>query len=504
MTASQAGPQGIAVRPALVETHSALLIFVGDRVYKLKKPVDFGFLDFRTRAARTAACEAEVALNSRLSPDVYLGVAELRDPGGELSETLVVMRRMPEERRLSTLVEADPESPEPADALTALARLMATFHTRCATSPEITASADPMALHRLWTESIELLQRYTGSVLDAAEVDRIEQLALSYLDGREPLLRLRQQRGLIRDGHGDLLADDIFILDDGPRVLDCLEFNPRLRACDVLSDVAFLAMDLERLGAPEAARHFLDGYAHFSGEQHPRSLEDHYVAYRAGVRSKVSCLRWEQGDEESGAAARRFSALTLAHLIRGQVPLVLVGGLPGTGKSTVAAGLSETGDRPWTLLRSDVIRKELAGLDPAQPAAAGYGAGLYQPHLRRQVYAEVLRRAEVALGLGQGVIIDATFADPDDRAAAQRVAAKTRSTLVELECTASPGAAMQRLTERGRDHADPSDADEEIFRSMALEHAPWPSARPIDTAGSVSTSVAAARNAVATALGETG
>ncbi len=487
--------------PKLVETHSALLIFIGDRVYKLKKAVDLGFLDFRTPAARRSACQAEVELNRRLAPDAYLGVADVHDPSGEVCESLVVMRRMPEHRRLSTLVTTEPGSAELADALTALARLMADFHSRCATSSQIAAYGDPEAIRRLWRDNILTLRRFTGDVLAGAEVDRIEALAMAYLDGREPLLRRRQQQGRIRDGHGDLLADDIFILDDGPRVLDCLEFDPRLRFGDVLNDVAFLAMDLEQLGAPDAARTFLDSYAGFSGEHHPRSLEDHYIAYRAGVRSKVSCLRWSQGEEAAASAARAFSALAARHLTRGQVPLVLVGGLPGTGKSTVAAGLSQTPEgMAWTLLRSDVVRKELAGMDPSERAPAAYGAGLYQPQLRRRVYAQLFERAEIALGLGQGVILDATFSDDADRTAARRLAAKMHSPLVELECRAPAGAVVDRLAPRAGRHRDPSDADPEIFRAMARQATPWPAARGIDTSGTIPAGVAAARAAVMSTL----
>lgn len=487
--------------PKLLETHTALLIFIGDRVYKLKKSVDFGFLDFRTPTARRSACRAEVELNSRLAPEAYLGVADVHDPGGELCESLVVMRRMPEHRRLSTLVTADPGSAEVAAAMSALGRLMARFHSRCATSSEIAAYADPEALRRLWRDNVTTLRRFTGDVLDGIEVDRMEELSKTYLDGRAPLLHRRQQQGLIRDGHGDLLADDIFILDDGPQVLDCLEFDPRLRCGDVLNDVAFLAMDLEHLGAPEAARTFLDVYARSSGEHHPRSLEDHYIAYRAGVRSKVSCLRWSQGDETAAAPAREFSALALLHLKRGQVPLVLVGGLPGTGKSTVAAGLSATQEGvTWTLLRSDVVRKELAGMDPSEPAPSAYGAGLYQPQMRRRVYEQLFQRAEVALGLGQGVILDATFSDDQDRTAARRLAAQTRSVLVELECRTPVDAVAHRLAGRASGHQDPSDADLEIFEAMALHATPWPTAKGIDTSAPILACVTAARAAVTSAL----
>lgn len=492
---------GVDATARLVETHTAILFFIGDRVYKLKKPVDFGFLDFRLLATRRTACEAEVELNSRLSPDVYLGVADVVAPDGQPLESLVVMRRMPNDRRLSTIVTTHPESPLAVAAIRTLARLIADFHSRSTSSSEITACADPEAVRGLWRDNLASLRSFAGEVVDEAEVDRIERLALDYLDGREPLLRQRQLRGQIRDGHGDLQADDIFILDDGPRVLDCLEFDARLRCGDVLNDVAFLAMDLERLGAPEAARSFLDAYQEFSGEHNPQSLEDHYVAYRAGVRSKVACLRWSQGDQTASTVAQNLMTLAASHLRRSQVALVLVGGLPGTGKSTVATALaSPVAGRRWTLLRSDVIRKALAGLPPTESAAAAYDAGLYEPRSRRRVYDELFRRAELALGYGENVIIDATFADPEDRATAGRIAARTHTMLIELECQAPLETVTPRLATRAAQGSDPSDADLAIWRKMSSTHIPWRTAKAIDTSPPLAGSVATAKAAVESAL----
>ena len=163
-------------------------------------------------------------------------------------------------------------------------------------------------------------------------------------------------------GHGDLIADDIFGLDDGPRILDCLEFDDRLRWLDGLDDAAFLATDLERLGAPELAEQFLAAYAEYSGDPAPVSLRHHYVAYRAFVRVKVACLRAGQGDPAGGFEARHLAEVGLRHLRAGAVSLVLVGGLPGTGKSALAGAAAD--QRGVTLLSSDRVRKELAACPP--------------------------------------------------------------------------------------------------------------------------------------------
>ena len=274
-------------------------------------------------------------------------------------------------------------------------------------------------------------------------------------------------------------------------MLDCLEFDAHLRYGDVLNDVAFLAMDLQRLGAGDAARTFLDSYAEFSGERHPRSLEDHYLAYRAGVRSKVACLRWAQGDAEAADLARTFAELARQHLRSAEVRLVVIGGLPGTGKSSlaaaIAAGDQSTSGRDWTVLRSDVVRKELAGIPAAEPAAAGYGAGLYEESARRSTYDELFRRARSLLGLGENVVLDASFTDESQREAARLLAEETHSRLTEFECTAPAAIVAERLAERSRQGSDASDADQSIASAMASRHAPWDSAFRLDTATDLAT-----------------
>src|SRR5215470_5751941 len=252
-------------RASVAETHVSVLVFVGDRAYKLKKPVAMGFLDFSTREAREAACRREVELNRRLAPDVYLGVADVRGPDGRPCDHLVVMRRMPAERRLAALVRAGADV---EDSVRRVARLVAAFHERAATSPEIAAAGSVASVRRNWEDNFEQMAPFVGAVLDAAVAARVRVLAERYLDGRGALFHQRTASGMVRDGHGDLLAEDVFLLDDGPRVLDCIEFDDRLRWGDVLADVAFLAMDLERLGSPGLAARFLDRYREFSGHPH--------------------------------------------------------------------------------------------------------------------------------------------------------------------------------------------------------------------------------------------
>ncbi|WP_233576056.1 AAA family ATPase [Saccharopolyspora rhizosphaerae] len=331
-----------------------------------------------------------------------------------------------------------------------------------------------------------------GEVLDRDTVDGIVRRALDYVDGRARSLEGRGRRGYVVDGHGDLQAEDIFCLPDGPRVLDCLEFDDARRCVDGLDDAAFLAMDLERLGAGELGRSFLDWYADFSGAQVPRSLTHHYIAYRAFVRCKVACLRYEQGVSAAAEQARRLADMTGEHMRSGQVLLVLVGGLPGVGKSTVAGALADR--MGAVLLRTDQIRKErpiAAALDPR----AGYGRGLYDSRQVHATYVEVVARSRRLLEFGESVVRDASWSSADERQAARSLARQTRATLVELRCDEPPHVTAARLAARTD---DVSDATVEVAERMAERFAAWPEAVEVDSSGTPDTAVSAAWNSVQT------
>ena len=229
----------------LRETHSGLVVLMGSQALKFKKPVDFGFLNFTTVERRRLACEREVELNRRLSPDVYVGVGTLCGPDGDVVDHVVMMRRMPDDRRLSSLVRSGVD----VDAqLRDVARQLASFHTRTERTPQI--SRDVTASSSTRWKNTSPSQARPDLVPASLEVD-IESLVRRYLTGRGELFEARLARGSVLDGHGDLMAEDIFCLDDGARILDCLEFDDRLRHLDQVDDAAFLAMDLEHLGAPE-------------------------------------------------------------------------------------------------------------------------------------------------------------------------------------------------------------------------------------------------------------
>ncbi|HET9898904.1 MAG TPA: AAA family ATPase [Streptosporangiaceae bacterium] len=456
------------------ETHSAVVYFAGDRAYKLKKPVNLGFLDFSTRQARAAACARETELNRRFSPDAYLGVAEVRDPDGRPCDHLVVMRRMPARRQLSALVRAGEHVDEPVREV---ARILARQHASSPRSIRIDQEGSRGALSQRWHDNVEQARHVAAEIVGGPVIDEVARLAERFLAGREPLFEARVGDGRVVDGHGDLLADDIYCLEDGPRILDCLDFDDRLRWVDGLDDAAFLAMDLERLGAPGLARLFVEWYAEYSGDPAPASLRHHYVAYRAFVRAKVCAIKSGQGDLGAGGLARQLAELTLRHLRAGTVTMVLVGGLPGTGKTTVAGAVADR--LGWAVLSSDQIRKELAGLSPRDSAASAYGTGIYTPEWSERCYSELLHRARMLLAQGESVVADASWIAASHRAAAAATAGDVSAQLVQLCCAAPADLARQRMTSR---HGSASDADGAIARQMAAVMDAWPEATTIDTA----------------------
>lgn len=459
-------------RSRIIDTHVSTVALVDGYAFKRKRPVRTEFLDFSTAEARAEACRREVELNRRLAPDVYLGVADLV-LDGDVLEQIVVMRRLADDRRLSAILDDD----DVHDQLRRLVVLLADFHSRARRGPEIDEASGRDAMVQLWAESVEQVREVGRGTIDPEELDEVASLAPEYLAGRQDLFDRRLAAGRACDGHGDLQAEDVFCLDDGPRVLDCLEFADRFRFVDVLADVSFLAMDLERLDHPELARELLDTYRDLTGDDWPASLEHHHVAYHAHVRAKVACIRLQQGDDGARGLAVQLHALARRHLEAGRVHLVVVGGAPGTGKSTLATALAERID--GVVLSSDRVRDEV------EPRSGGtndvVGAGRYSDGRIDHVYDELLARAEPLLAHGERVVIDASWLDPAKRRRVRALAERTSSHLTELRCTCPPEVAERRIAERARQGDDASEVTVELARTIAASAPPWPEAHEVDT-----------------------
>jgi aminoglycoside phosphotransferase family enzyme/predicted kinase len=472
----------------IAETHTGMVFLVGDRAYKIKKPVVTDFLDFSTLEHREHACAHELVLNSRLAPDSYLGLAHFTPPGG-VPEPVIVMRRHPDALRLATMVRQG----EPVeDHLTAVALVLSRFHASASRGREVDDQARVDAITARWQENLAELARYADGVvpgLDPEVVAEISRLASTFIAGRSVLFARRIGERKIVDGHADLLADDIFCLQDGPALLDCLEFDDHLRYVDVIDDAAFLAMDLEFLGRPDLAALFLRSYIRLAEDDAPAALCDFYIAYRAVVRAKVDCVRHAQGSLGAADDARRHLDIARDHLRAGAVRLILVGGGPGTGKTTLSRSLAE--DIGAQVISTDDVRAEMVRLGEITGTPGVLDEGLYTPENIDAVYDGVLRRAHLGLCKGRSVVLDGTWHDPRHRELARRLAAEAGAVVVEFACTAPLDATVARVRSRTD---TTSQVTPEIATALAdrVEDA-WAGAYPIDTTGPQADSVAQAR-----------
>jgi aminoglycoside phosphotransferase family enzyme/predicted kinase len=456
------------------ETHTGVVVLIGERAYKVKKPVTTDFLDYSTPADRERACGREVELNRRLAPDSYLGVAHLSDPSAGPPEPVIVMRRHPDTRRLATMVR---NGETVSGCLARIAEVLTAFHDRADRGRIIDAEGKVRAVSARWRSNITELRRSVGTVITEEALRDIETLATRFIAGRASLFTSRIEDRRIVDGHGDLLADDIFCLPGRVEILDCLEFDDRLRYVDTIDDAAFLAMDLEFLRATAMARYFLDRYTTLSGDSAPRSMKDFYIAYRAVVRAKVDCIRVRQGHPDAALAASRHLEIALAHLRAGAVRMVLVGGGPGTGKTTVAHNLAERVGAQ--VISTDEVRRELQASGQMTGTPGVLDRGLYSAENIVAVYDAVLRRAQLLLAAAQSVILDGTWHDPYQRAKARDVAAATHAAMSEILCVAPGAMAAERVGSREPDAI--SDATPAVARALAIDPGQWSRACVVDT-----------------------
>jgi len=458
-------------------THISVVFLAGPFAYKVKKRVNLGFLDFSTLDKRRHFCEEEVRLNRRLAPEVYLGVVPVSRTGlgvklegqGDVVEWAVKMKRLPEDATLERRLQRGQVE---VGLLKAVARKVASFHARADTGEHISAFGRFEVVARNARENFDQVAPQVGTTLSQAVFERLRGLTEEVLARLRPLIEGRAERGVPRDTHGDLHLDHVYLFPESTPpgdlvIIDCIEFNERFRFADPVSDMAFLVMDLRFHGRRDLARAFVEEYFRASGDEEGCALLPFYVAYRAAVRGKVEgfeLLEKEIPEAERNAALAKARAHWLLALGELETPgrrpcLVLVGGLPGTGKSTLAQGLAERAG--FRLIRSDLVRKELAGLRPHESAHSPFEEGIYAPAWSERTYAECLCRAEKLLFEGKRVIVDANFGEEKRRQAFLDAAARLAVPVVFLLCQAEADVARRRLESR-RD--DASDADWSVHR----------------------------------------
>jgi hypothetical protein len=455
----------------VVETDSAVVLLAGSRAYKLKKSVKPGPTGSTTPHDRLEAYRKELRLNRRFSPDVYLGVLDITDGAGVPKDHLLAMTRLPADRQLTELARRDADTTiDVGAALDQVADRLVSVHHASPIVPPHFATATPQDLWRRWAEDLGALRELETSIGHRL-VDSCESLAARYLRNGDDLFARRIAEGHVRDGHGDLRADHVFCLDDGPRIIGCLDDDPKRRCRDVLADVAALVLDLEHLGRPDLARRFSERYRAVSGTTWPASLEHHYVAARAADLARVAADRAQraEGDARDTALSlvRAYAMLAARHLHLGQPKLILVGGPAAARRSAVARGLRDRG---------------IGVLLEAPSDAAGAG-GSPDADGETQAYDDLLDAVEQWLTTGESVIIDAAWDRPADRLAARRTAERFGAGMVEMLCHARP----DTLTLRGTEEPGEADAAEpgEVWPEAVVLDTDSTDQRVLDTAGQV-------------------
>lgn len=489
----------------LITTHISWVLRTPDAVFKVKRPVDLGFLDFRTGASRQRACEAEVALNRRLAPGVYRGVVEVRRDAdgrhriggdGEVVDWAVHMERLPDEARADERLTHGTLGGAEIDRL---ADRLERFHRDARSDDGTSRFGAPEVVRGNIVENFVQANAWIGRYLTALEAHEIERFQFGFVRDRARLLLDRMAAGRVRDGHGDLRLEHVYLGpgDDDIAVIDCIEFSDRFRYADVCADLAFLAMDLSWHGRVDLAERLLARYARTSDDYDLYAVVDFYGSYRAFVRGKVAGLLAADADAPAEVRsraehdARRYFLLALAagrRAVRGAC-VVAVGGVVATGKSTVAEALGRELGAP--VVDADRTRKHLLGVAPTQPVREAAWSGAYDPAVTDRVYAEVLRRADVVLASGRPAILDASFRSAEMRAAARGLAAARGVPFRLVECRAPAEVCRARLRRRADDGGAVSDGRLEIFDDFcarfepvtelgASEHVTLDTTRPID------------------------
>ncbi|HEX7971499.1 MAG TPA: AAA family ATPase [Thiobacillus sp.] len=451
----------------VIETHISWILLTGEFAYKIKKPLDLGFLDFSTLSQRLHACCDEVQLNRRLAPDIYLDVVPITgtpaapriNGSGEAFEYAVKMRQFPPE---ATLDRLDAQGRLTARQIECIATTLARFHLdACARAREDSPWGSPERIWQPVAQNFAQIAPRLDDAADRAQLDTLLRWSETEHARLVPRMALRKRDGFVRECHGDLHLGNMAWVDDTLLVFDCIEFNPELRWIDIQSEVAFCYMDLLQRGHADWAWLFLNRWLEATGDHAGLALLRYYAVYRALVRAKVSAIRSAQaaGSERDAARAELRTLLKLATTLTWIAPprLDITHGLSGSGKTTVTERLMQA---PGAIrLRSDVERKRLAGLDALAKSGSGVGQNLYAADATRRTYAHLARLAGDLLDAGWPVIVDATFTARWQRDLVRGQAQSRGAAFRILDFPVPVATLRARIVQRSRAGNDASEAD---------------------------------------------
>jgi len=465
----------------IIETHISIVVLTGPFAYKIKKPVDLGFLDFTTLEKRRLYCDEELRLNSRFPPEIYLGVVSIcgtpqtpRIGGtGEVIEYAVRMREFPQEALADRVLARGELTPRQVDALSAG---IARFHSDAPRSSRIDGFSTPEAVLAPALQNFAQIRMLPGQAGSMPVLEKVEAWTRREHARLRIILAGRKREGLVRECHGDLHLGNIVILEGEPRAFDCIEFNPELRWIDVMNEVAFLVMDFQAAGRTDFARRFLNGYLEATGDYAGLRVLRYYCAYRAMVRAKVMLMRaGQQGctPEDQASATALFGrylsvAADCAQPSRSFV--LITHGFSGSGKTTLSQPLVElTGA---IRVRSDVERKRIHGLAPKDRPGSGIAEGLYRPEATESTYGRLLDLAGIVVEAGHGIIVDATFLQRRQRDMFRALAARAGVPFLIVDFTAGEEILRSRILARSERGADASDADLAVLEHQLGTHEP--------------------------------
>jgi aminoglycoside phosphotransferase family enzyme/predicted kinase len=474
-----------------VDTHGAHVFLGRERVWKMKRPVKFRFMDFSTLDQREQTIRRELELNRRTAPSIYRQVVPVvRRADGALEvggsgtpvEWLLEMARFERDDQLDRMAETGRLS---AQTVEELARRIAGFHEA---AQIVTDGGGHDGLAEVVAGNTADLMDLAPSMLDKDSVEELDRQSREHLTRHRGLLDRRREAGWVRLCHGDLHLGNVVMLDGVPTPFDCLEFDPALASVDVIYDLAFLIMDLLQRGLPAHAQRALQGWIEATEDDEAVALLPLCVATRAAVRAKV------EGLQQNGDAARRYLRLALAAFTERPPILLALGGVSGTGKTTLARGIApELGRLPGAvLLRSDVIRKRLFNKAPEERL----GPEAYAAEISARVFGRIAERAERLLGQGQAVIADAVYGEAWQRAEIARAAERAGAAFKGCWLEAPPAILEERVAGRS---GDASDATVEVLRRQldTIDRAAiaW---TPVDASGEAAATLEKLRRAIRT------
>lgn len=462
----------------LVQTHVSWIFLTDSHAYKIKKPVDFGFLNFTTIDRRRFYCNEEVKYNNRLCPaGIYEGVVELRQTAGgasflgdgQILDYAVKMKRLPAERMLDRLIDNNAVS---VSEIRDLAHVIAAFHVRTPTSPTVSEFGRLDRILFNWNENFDQSVAFESTTLPASEREYVKNWVTAFAERNTEIFDRRISNGCIRECDGDIHLENICLIDGIPHIFDCIEFNERFRCCDTAADIAFLLMDLDYHNRRDLSAEALSAYHDATGDDELHALIDFYKIYRAFVRGKVESFHSiDTGVDQRERTVATQKAIRYFRLARGyierrklQPTLFITCGLMGCGKSTLAGQLCFELGIPC--YNSDIIRKQQAGLSPFSPAPAPFGEGLYTEQLTADAYGELLKLAEKELAAKGSVIIDACCIKKQDRLKFAALAKGCGARFVILHVSCSEAINRRRLSARLVSEKTVSDGRTELLNTQ--------------------------------------